>query len=104
VVLTWQKKASPGQAGPLVWTYAGLFSRGLGDRWALRSTAELVLASKVRVSRRLAATSITDTGKLLIDLAGAGRRRFQPRCGQWPSWWPTPQQLRGGPPGRAAYP
>ncbi|MBW3615608.1 MAG: hypothetical protein KY439_09925 [Actinobacteria bacterium] len=52
--------------------YAFLLVRDIpANRWALWSTAELVLASKVRVSRRLAATSVTDKGKLLIDLAGA---------------------------------
>jgi hypothetical protein len=30
-----------------------------------------VLATKVRVSRRLATTTVTDKGKLLIDLGGA---------------------------------
>lgn len=39
-------------------------------RWAIWSTAELVLASKVRVSRKLA-TSGTFKGKLLIDLGAA---------------------------------
>ncbi len=52
--------------------YAFLLVRDIpANRWALWSTAELVLASKVRASRRLAATSVTDKGKLLIDLAGA---------------------------------
>jgi hypothetical protein len=51
--------------------YAFLLVRDLpGRRWALWSTAELVLATKVRVSRQLA-TSGTSKGKLLIDLAGA---------------------------------
>ncbi len=45
-----------------------------GRRWALWSTAELVLATKMRVSRKLA-TSGTFKGKLLIDLGGGGRRR-----------------------------
>ena len=52
--------------------YAFLLVRDLpSERWALWSTAELVLATKVRVSRRLATTSATDKGKILIDLAGA---------------------------------
>ncbi len=52
--------------------YAFLLVRDVpGDRWALWSTAELVLATKVRVSRRLAATTVTDKGKILIDLGGA---------------------------------
>lgn len=52
--------------------YAFLLVRDLpGDRWALWSTAELVLATKVRISRRLAATTVTDKGKVLIDLGGA---------------------------------
>jgi hypothetical protein len=51
--------------------YAFLLVRDTpGRRWALWSTAELVLATKVRVSRQLA-TSGTSKGKLLIDLAGA---------------------------------
>ncbi len=52
--------------------YAFLLVRDIpGNRWALWSTAELVLASKVRVSRKLATTSVSDKGKLLIDVAGA---------------------------------
>lgn len=51
--------------------YAFLLVRDTpGRRWALWSTAELVLATKVRVSRQLA-TSGTSKGKLLIDLTGA---------------------------------
>lgn len=51
--------------------YAFLLVRDLPrERWALWSTAELVLASKVRVSRELA-TSGTSKGKLLIDLGAS---------------------------------
>ncbi len=52
--------------------YAFLLVRDMpGQRWALWSTAELVLASKVRVSRTLATPGISK-GKLLVDLGGAG--------------------------------
>lgn len=40
-------------------------------RWALWSTAELVLATKVRASRRLATGADRTKGKLLMDLASA---------------------------------
>ncbi|HET7486541.1 MAG TPA: hypothetical protein VFJ85_01335 [Acidimicrobiales bacterium] len=42
-----------------------------GQRWALWSTAELVLASKVRAGRHLATGSGRTKGKLLIDLSSA---------------------------------
>ncbi len=51
--------------------YAFLLVRDMpGQRWALWSTAELVLASKVRVSRKLATPGVSK-GKLLVDLGGA---------------------------------
>jgi hypothetical protein len=40
-------------------------------RWCLWSTWELILARKVRVTRRLATTTPTVKGKLLIDLGSA---------------------------------
>ncbi len=59
--------------------YAFLLVRDLpGERWALWSTAELLLATKVRVSRRLAATTVTDKGKALIDLGAAAITRNLP--------------------------
>jgi hypothetical protein len=62
--------------------YAFLLVRDLpGERWALWSTAELVLAAKVRVSRRLAATTVTDKGKVLIDLGGAAAITPEPAGG-----------------------
>ncbi|MGH9151607.1 MAG: hypothetical protein ACRD03_04175, partial [Acidimicrobiales bacterium] len=42
-----------------------------GGRWALWSTAELVLATKVRAGRRLATGVDRTKGKLLMDLASA---------------------------------
>ena len=42
-----------------------------GGRWALWSTAELVLATKVRAGRRLATGTGRTKGKLLMDLSSA---------------------------------
>ncbi len=42
-----------------------------GRRWALWSTAELVLATKVRAGRRLATGTAPTKGKLLMDLSSA---------------------------------
>ncbi len=41
------------------------------DRWAIWSTVELVLATKVRVCRKLATGVERTKGKVLIDLSGA---------------------------------
>ncbi len=41
------------------------------DRWAVWSTTELVLATKVRVGRRLVTGVERTKGKVLIDLSGA---------------------------------
>lgn len=52
--------------------YAFLLVRDVpGDRWALWSTAELVLTTKVRASRRLDVGPQRAKGKLLIDLSAA---------------------------------
>ena len=42
-----------------------------GGRWALWSTTELVLATKVRAERRLATGTGRTKGKLLMDLSSA---------------------------------
>ena len=56
--------------------FAFLVVRDLpGDRWCLWSTMELVLTTKVRVSRELAGRRPSIKGKVLIDLGSAAARQ-----------------------------